>query len=67
VSYRECDGGAYVELQAMELSRGIPGYLRWIAAPVVNRLSRAYLETTLEQTRRAVETRQGPVAIARAR
>jgi hypothetical protein len=67
VSYCERGGGVYVELQAMELSRSIPGYLHWVAAPIVNRLSRTYVETTLEQTRQAIEAQQRLATVAQAR
>jgi hypothetical protein len=49
--YEQADGGVYIELQAMALSRPIPGSLRWIVGPIVNRISRAALTVTLRQTR----------------
>jgi hypothetical protein len=52
--YQERDGGVYVELEAMALSRGIPVSLRWMVDPIVRRVSRNSLSTSLEQTAKAV-------------
>jgi hypothetical protein len=53
-SYRERDGGVYIELEAIALSRDIPASLRWLAEPIVRRVSRASLSTSLRQTENAV-------------
>jgi len=52
--YEERDGGVYLELEAIALTRDIPTSLRWMVNPVVNRLSIDSLTTTLRQTRDAV-------------
>ena len=52
--YEERDGGVYLEIRAMALTRNIPPSLHWLVAPVVNHLSVNSLTTTLRQTRRAV-------------
>ncbi len=52
--YEERDGGVYLELQAMALTRDIPASLAWMVNPVVNHLSVNSLTTTLRQTRDAV-------------
>lgn len=68
--YQEADGGVYLRLEAIVLSRDIPHAFRWVANPIVNRLSRSSLSTTLSQTGEAVETRSARLngdAIARAR
>ena len=52
--YEERDGGVYIEVQLIGLSREIPVSFRWIVNPVVNRLSRNSLSTSLQQTRDAV-------------
>ena len=52
--FEESDGGVYVEREVMALSRDIPAALRWLVDPIVNRLSRSSLSTSLEQTRQAV-------------
>jgi len=52
--YEQRDGGVYVELEAMALTRAIPSSLSWLVKPVVERLSRNSLVTSLGQTRDAV-------------
>lgn len=49
--YEERDGGVYMELEAMALTRDIPTSLAWMVNPVVNHLSINSLTTTLRQTR----------------
>jgi len=56
--YEERDGGVYLEIEAMVLSRDIPSSLRWMANPVVKHLSVNSLTTTLQQTREAVGSQQ---------
>jgi hypothetical protein len=58
--YEERDGGVYLEIEAMALSRDIPASLRWLVNPVVNHLSVNSLITTLQQTRAAVESEPIP-------
>jgi hypothetical protein len=55
--YVERDGGVYLELEAIGLSRDIPASLRWLVAPIVRRISRGSLSTSLRQTRDAVRFR----------
>jgi hypothetical protein len=50
----ERDGGVYIELEAIALSRDIPAALRMVVDPVVRRVSRSSLETSLQQTADAV-------------
>jgi hypothetical protein len=50
----ERDGGVYVEIEAVALSRDIPAALRWMVEPIVRRVSRSSLMTSLQQTRAAV-------------
>ena len=52
--YEERDGGVYVELEAIGLTRDIPVSLRWVTNPLVARLSRSALATSLRQTREGV-------------
>ncbi len=52
--YEQRDGGVYLELEAIALTRDIPASLRWLVNPVVNRLSVNSLTATLRQTRAAV-------------
>jgi hypothetical protein len=51
--YEERDGGVYVEIEAIALSRSIPAMLQWVVEPIVRRVSRSSLTATLEQTRAA--------------
>jgi hypothetical protein len=54
--FEERDGGVYLELEAMALSRDIPASLRGLVKPIVNHLSINSLATTLRQTRDAVNS-----------
>jgi hypothetical protein len=49
--YEERDGGVYLELEAIALTRDIPASVRWLVSPVVNHISINSLTTTLQQTR----------------
>jgi hypothetical protein len=53
---QERDGGVYVELQAIALSRGIPAGVRWMVDPIVRRVSRNTLLTSLQQMEAAVHS-----------
>jgi AAA domain (Cdc48 subfamily) len=53
----ECHGGVYLELEAIGLSRDIPASLRWLVEPIVRRVSRGSLSTSLRQTENAVRIR----------
>jgi hypothetical protein len=52
--YAQRDGGVYLELEAIGLSRDIPASLRFLVEPVVRRVSRASLSASLRQTEQAV-------------
>jgi hypothetical protein len=52
--YAQRDGGVYVELEAIALSRDIPPTFRWLIEPIVRRVSRGSLLTSLQQTENAV-------------
>jgi hypothetical protein len=63
--YEERDGGVYLELEAIALTRDIPASLRWLVSGVVNHLSINSLATTLRQTREAVSSlAAGPERLA---
>jgi len=55
--YVERDGGVYIEIEAIGLSRDIPASLRWLVEPIVRRVSRESLLTSLQQTQSAVRLR----------
>ena len=57
--FEERDGGVYVELEAIALSRDIPVAVRWIADPIVRRVSRNTLLISLQQMEDAVRSTAG--------
>ena len=62
--FEEREGGVYVELEAIALSREIPVSLRWVIEPIVNRLSRSSLMASLRQTEDAVRSRTTLVSLS---
>ncbi len=64
--YEEKDGGTYVQLEAIALSRQIPLVLRWFVAPLVKSAAREYLTHILGSFRRALVETSGEHAVARA-
>jgi hypothetical protein len=48
------DGGVYVEIETIAMSRGIPVMLRWMIKPLVESLPRKIMLATLTDTRDAV-------------
>jgi hypothetical protein len=54
--YQERDGGVYVELEAIALSRDIPGGMRWLVEPIVRRVSRSSLVASLQETADALHS-----------
>jgi hypothetical protein len=55
----ERDGGVYLELEAIALTRDVPASLAWMVNPVVNRISVGSLSSTLRQTRDTVVSAGG--------
>jgi hypothetical protein len=55
--YLERDGGVYIEIEAIGLSRDIPASVGWLVAPMVRHVSRSSLSTSLRQTETAVRLR----------
>jgi hypothetical protein len=49
------DGGVYLEMETVSLSRGIPWEFRWLVAPVTEHLPRTVMTQTLNDTREAVK------------
>jgi hypothetical protein len=64
--YEERDGGVYIEIEAIALSRDVPASLRWLVDPIIRRVAKSSLTTTLEETRDAVHSNSG-VRIARSK
>ena len=56
------DGGVYIEIEAIALSRDIPAAVRFIVDPIVRSVSRSALLTSLTQTEEAVCGRSADVA-----
>jgi hypothetical protein len=56
--FEERDGGVYVELEAIALSRDIPISLHWLVNPIVKRVSKGSLEVSLAKTQEAVRSTQ---------
>jgi hypothetical protein len=54
--FEERDGGIYVELEAIALSRDIPVALRWVVIPIVRRVSRNSMLVSLQQMEEAVRS-----------
>ena len=52
--FEQRDGGTYVEVEAIALSRDIPAALRWVINPIVRRVSRNSMLISLQETRDAV-------------
>jgi len=50
--FEQRDGGTYVEVEAIALSRDIPIAVRWLVNPIVRRVSRNSMLSSLQQTRR---------------
>jgi hypothetical protein len=57
--FEQRDDGVYVELEVIALSRDIPRGLRWLIDPIVRRVSRGSLFTSLTETRAAVRSEAG--------
>jgi hypothetical protein len=60
--FEERDSGVYIEVEVIALSRDIPTSLRWFIDPIVPRISRSSLVTSLQQTQAAVQSRTGRVS-----
>jgi|SRR5664280_570284 len=52
--FEQRDGGTYVEVEAIALSRDIPTALRWLVNPIVRRVSRNSMLVSLQQMKEAV-------------
>jgi hypothetical protein len=54
-SYAEQDGGLYIQIETISLTRNIPAGLGWIVRPFVESVPRESLEFTLRQTCKALQ------------
>ena len=57
--FEERDGGVYVELEVIVLSRDIPVAVRWMVNPILRRVSRNAMMTSLRQMEEAVDSTAG--------
>jgi len=55
--FEERDGGLYLELEVIGLSKDLPGSLRLLLKPVIDRVPRQALTVKLDQTRQAIRSR----------
>jgi hypothetical protein len=64
--YEQKDGGVYMQVEAISLSRDVPGFLGWIVHPIIRKVARQTMADLLESNRRAIENPQqyAPHAIA---
>ena len=58
--YEQRDGGTYVELEGMALTRDIPLGIGWLVKPIIEQLSRVSIATFLRKTRDAVSGDAAP-------
>jgi hypothetical protein len=55
--FQESDGGVYIEIEALGLSRNVPAMLKWLVDPVTEHLPRNSIRATLQATREAAIAR----------
>lgn len=60
--FQETDGGVYVEVEGMALSRDIPGAVRLVVDPIVRRVSKGSVMTSIKQTQEAISIAAAPGA-----
>lgn len=56
------DGGVYLEMETVSLSRGIPWEFRWLVAPVTEHLPRTVMTQTLNDTSEAIKKSTKPAS-----
>ena len=57
--FEKRDGGVYVEVEVIVLSRDIPVAVRWMVNPIVRRISKNAMLTSLRQMEEAVDSTAG--------
>ena len=55
--FEESDGGLYLELEVIGLSKDLPGSLRFLLKPVIDHVPMQALKVKLDQTRQAIRSR----------
>lgn len=56
--FEERDGGVYVQLESIGLSRGVPAIIGWLVNPLLESIPRGTITSLLGATRRAVVRRR---------
>jgi hypothetical protein len=54
-SYQEADGGLYMQIESISLTRSVPNGLNWIIQPFIQKIPRESLEFTLRSTSNALK------------
>lgn len=60
--FQERDGGVYVQLESIALSRNVPSLLAWLVNPLLKSIPREYLSRLLTSTRIALTTKNASVS-----
>ncbi len=58
------DGGVYMEVEALVLSRDVPSTLRWVVDPVIRKVAKNSLATSLRETADAVHGSRTPAMVS---
>jgi len=57
--FEQRDGGVFMEDEVIVLSRDVPTALRWMAGPIIRRVARETIATSINSTRTAATTKAG--------
>jgi len=57
--YQEKDGGVYIQIEFIALSRSVPAIFAWLVNPYIKSVPREYLTHLLEATSKALKKKQG--------
>lgn len=49
------DGGVYIQVEAITLSREVPGFIAWLVRPIIRHVARETMADLLESDRRAMQ------------
>ena len=60
--FQERDGGVYVQVESVALSRSVPTLLAWLVNPLLKRVPREYLSRLLGSTRTALTNKNAAAA-----
>lgn len=53
--YEQKDGGVYMQVETISLSRDVPALLAWFVKPIIHRIARETIASLLDANRRALE------------